>query len=641
MEDQTGVPLTPRLGGRQRLGDYEILSVAGSGGMGLVYRARQCSLGRVVALKVIRDEVALAPEYRERFMREPRLAASVDHPHIISVYEVGEQDDELFLAMQWIDGEDLKSAIRRDGRLGPERAVRIATQVASALHAVHSTAGLVHRDVKPANVLIRQVRGGDHAYLTDFGIAKMAGGGEQLTQPGGVVGTPGYMSPEQIRGAEPGPQSDLYALGCVFYESLTGRAPFQGGSDLALMWAHASDPRPVPSAVVPELGDRYDHFVSVALAINPAERFESGDAFADALDALHPTKVAPQPTSPPMPIIVGPDTPIPPGASTPRSEPTPGTPQSAREGGAAQPPAAVATPPTIPSARSERAPSSNTPPTIPADPAPAQTPPTQPPPGPYPPYGYATPPPPSPPSRGGGSRLAVILLGLVALAGIAVGALAAGGVFSHKPSTPTTTTVVTGSAQSSTGGGGSASTSTSSSTSTTGVPVAGTSECAGGVSVGPKTSCGFAQNVAQAYDGTGGGAQTVTAYSPEVHRTYTIDCAGGSSIVCTGGTTVGASIYFTYRPAPSSPGSGGSLSPCDQNISVNSVTSCPFAENVFKAYADQYQANGGRANAVVAASSPATKKTYSMNCTDKGATVTCTGGVNSYVTFPVHAAQVY
>lgn len=622
MEDYTGVPVTRRVGGVERLGDYEILAVAGRGGMGLVYRARQCSLGRVVALKVIRDEVASAPEYRERFMLEPRLAASVDHPHIVSVYEVGEERGQLFLAMQWIEGEDLRSEIERRGRLAPERAVRIVTQVAGALHAVHSTSGLIHRDVKPANVLIRQVRGGDHAYLTDFGIAKMTGG-EQLTRTGGLVGTPGYLSPEQIRGSDPGPRSDLYALGCVLYEALTGQRPFRGDSDIALMWAHANDPRPVPSAVVAELGGRYDHFMSIALAIDPDQRFESGEAFADALDDLHPTNPVPRFTSPPLPIIVGPDTPIPPAQSTAYPAAT-----TAQSPPAADPPTGVggAHPP--------------------RSPAPAPTPPYAPPPPPvgYPPYGYVTPPPAPPASSTSGNRLAVILFGLIAVAGIAVGAIAVGGAFSHKASTQTITQLSTGAPPSSSGSvAPSASTSGSSAaTPSSGGAGPGITSCAGGLSIGANTSCGFAENVEEAYDQSAGGAQVVTAYSPATGRTYTIDCTGGPAVVCTGGSTVGASIYFTYAPAAQTgTGSSGSLSACDANISVNAVTSCAFATNVFKAYAQQYQGDGGQGNAAVTAYSPVTGQTYRMSCTDNGGTVTCTGGTNSYVTFPLHAAQVY
>src|ERR1039458_3542007 len=202
MNYDMGPGVSVQLDPGQLVGDYEILSVAGAGGMGIVYRARQRSLGRVVALKVIREEIARTPEYRDRFLREARLAASVDHPHVVSVYDVGDQDDRLYLAMQWIDGQDLKHVIQRSGRLSPERAVSIAIQLAGALDAVHGVAGLIHRDVKPANVMLRQMGGQDHAYLTDFGVAKPSETTDQLTQTGWLVGTTGYLSPEQIRGQD-------------------------------------------------------------------------------------------------------------------------------------------------------------------------------------------------------------------------------------------------------------------------------------------------------------------------------------------------------------------------------------------------------------------------------------------------------
>jgi serine/threonine protein kinase len=370
------------------IGDYEILEQAGSGGMGVVYKASQRSLRRVVALKVIRDEIACTPEYRDRFLREARLAASVDHPNIVSVYDVGEADGKLFLAMQWVDGEDLKGLLESSGRLSPERSVAIVSQLAGALDAVHSVAGLVHRDVKPANVLLRQVGGKDHAYLTDFGVAKPSEAAEQLTKTGWLVGTTGYLSPEQIMGREPGPGSDLYALGCLFFEALTGQSPFHRENEMALRWAHAHDPRPKASDVVPALGARYDGFLTVALAVDPEHRFASGREFAQALQTAHdgqreiatnaPVVLAHSPTA------IGPPTPLPPAANTP--------------------------PPTPPM---------------------------------YPGYAYATPPPGYPQKTRSGNPLALILLAIVALTGIAVGALAAGGVFSHNTPSITRTTTAT------------------------------------------------------------------------------------------------------------------------------------------------------------------------------------------------------
>jgi serine/threonine protein kinase len=353
----------------QRLGDYEIVSVAGSGGMGVVYRATQVSLGRDVALKVIRDEIASEPEYQQRFLREARLAASVDHPHVVTVYDVGNQDGRLFLAMQWIDGSDLKEALQKAGRLAPKRAVAVATQLAGALDAVHSVAGLVHRDVKPANALLSEVGGEDHAYLTDFGVAKPSEAADQLTRTGWTVGTTGYLSPEQIKGHEPGPRSDLYALGCLFFEALTGQPPFKAENEMAVRWAHANDQRPTASAQLPALGQRYDHFLSVALAADPDRRFASGRAFAEALQVAHDGEVA---TAPPhAPTTVGPPTPMLPPAVAPQ-------------------PQALAQPA----------------------------------------YGYVTPAPAPVQQPRSGNPLALILLALVAIAGIAVGALAAAGVFS-------------------------------------------------------------------------------------------------------------------------------------------------------------------------------------------------------------------
>jgi serine/threonine protein kinase len=389
MDPNANVMIEARLLERgQLLGDYEILAAAGAGGMGVVYQARQQSLGRIVALKVIREEITSVPEYRERFLREARLAASVDHPHVVSVHDVGESDRWLYLVMQWIDGHDLKQLLATTGRLDPDRAVTIAIQVAGALDAVHGVAGLVHRDVKPANVLWRELGQNDHAYLTDFGVAKPSETTDQLTQTGWVVGTSGYLSPEQIRGQEPGPRSDLYALGCLFYETLTGRPPFTAHNDLALRWAHANDPRPLVSSAVPDLGPRYDRFVAIALSLDPAERFASGREFAEMLAMTHDGREQARPaTSEPVaathpPTAVGPPTPMPPAIQTPLPTPPPG----------------------------------------------------------HPAYGYPTPAPTYTEKPRSGNPLALILLAVIALAGIAAGALAAAGIFSPQASTRTVAT---------------------------------------------------------------------------------------------------------------------------------------------------------------------------------------------------------
>jgi serine/threonine protein kinase len=265
-------------------GQYEIYGVAGRGGMGVVYRARQLRLERDVALKVISQEIAGGPDFRERFARESRLAAAIDHPHVVSVYDAGEDDGELYIAMQWIEGSDLRMLLDEGGELPPRRAVTIAAQIADALEAAHRK-GLVHRDVKPGNILVRRIGGHDHAYLTDFGVARPLEAASSLTRTGQVLGTAGYLAPEQIRGETGDHRCDIYALGCVLFEMLTGEQPFTAENEMALRWAHASDPRPAPSECRPELGERFDAVVIQAMAIDPAERFQSGADLAKALEA--------------------------------------------------------------------------------------------------------------------------------------------------------------------------------------------------------------------------------------------------------------------------------------------------------------------------------------------------------------------
>jgi ABC-type branched-subunit amino acid transport system substrate-binding protein/DNA-binding beta-propeller fold protein YncE len=220
---------------------YRVESLVGRGGMGVVYRATDLSLDRPVALKLIAPELADDEHFRSRFLREPRLAASLDHPNVIPIYEAGERDGQLYLAMRYVEGSDLGSVLERDGRLAPERALRILAQVASALDAAHRH-GLVHRDVKPANVLLDE---GEHVYLTDFGITKQVGG--TSTDTGRVVGTLDYLAPEQIRGEDVDARTDCYALGCVLYESLAGAPPFRRATEAETLWAHMQEePAPLP-----------------------------------------------------------------------------------------------------------------------------------------------------------------------------------------------------------------------------------------------------------------------------------------------------------------------------------------------------------------------------------------------------------
>jgi ABC-type branched-subunit amino acid transport system substrate-binding protein/DNA-binding beta-propeller fold protein YncE len=218
---------------------YRVDSLVGRGGMGVVYRATDLSLERPVALKLIAPELAEDERFRDRFLREPRLAASLDHPNVIPIYEAGEHDRQLYLAMRFVDGSDLKSVLEREGRLPPDRALAILAQVAGALDAAHRRA-LVHRDVKPANVLLDE---NEHVYLTDFGITKQIGGAS--TDTGRAVGTLDYLAPEQIRGQDVDGRTDCYALACVLYECLAGKPPFRRETEAETLWAHMQE-EPAP-----------------------------------------------------------------------------------------------------------------------------------------------------------------------------------------------------------------------------------------------------------------------------------------------------------------------------------------------------------------------------------------------------------
>ncbi len=219
---------------------YRVESLVGRGGMGVVYRATDLSLERPVALKLIAPELAEDERFRARFLREPRLAASLDHPNVIPIYEAGEHEGQLYLAMRFVEGSDLGTVLEREGKLAPERAVGVLAQVAGALDAAHRRA-LVHRDVKPANVMIDA---DGHVYLTDFGITKQLGGAS--TDTGRVVGTLDYLAPEQIRGDPVDGRTDVYALGCVLYECLAGNPPFRRETEAETLWAHMQgEPAPL------------------------------------------------------------------------------------------------------------------------------------------------------------------------------------------------------------------------------------------------------------------------------------------------------------------------------------------------------------------------------------------------------------
>jgi hypothetical protein len=264
-----------------------IEAVAGRGGMAVVYRATQLALQRPVALKVIAPEYARDEEFRTRFQRETVIAAAIDHPNAIPVYEAGERDGVLYLMMRYVDGTDLRTLLEREGTLAPERAAQLLVPVAAALHAAHQR-GLVHRDVKPANVLIAPHPDGEHVYLTDFGIARntdASSAGGTVTKTGMIVGTIDYMAPERIEGKRGDARADIYAYGCMLFQALTGQVPFPRGSEIAKINAHVNDPFPSLSAIRSDVPSELETVVGKATARSPDDRFGTAAEAAQALSA--------------------------------------------------------------------------------------------------------------------------------------------------------------------------------------------------------------------------------------------------------------------------------------------------------------------------------------------------------------------
>jgi YVTN family beta-propeller protein len=268
--------------------------------MGVVYRATQLSLERPVALKAIAPELAGDATFRERFKRESRIAASIEHPNVIPVYEAGEGEGMLYLIMRYVEGTDLRALIDAEGGLPPERAARIVGQVAAALAAAHRRE-LIHRDVKPANVLIDAGGERDHAYLTDFGIARHAAATSGLTRTGSVIGTLDYLAPERIQDQGGDGRADVYALGCVLFEALTGTLPFARDNDVAKMYAHLSAPVPSVRETAPEVPEELDALARRAMAKDPDDRFATATEMAEALmDTLPARPVRARTEAPPL-----------------------------------------------------------------------------------------------------------------------------------------------------------------------------------------------------------------------------------------------------------------------------------------------------------------------------------------------------
>jgi protein kinase-like protein len=261
---------------------YRIEACIGRGGMSRVYRAEHIRLGRRDALKLLSVELIADGSFRERFEREWRVAAAIEHPNIIPVFDAGEADGHFYIAMRYIETTDLRALLERDGRLDAGRAANILRQAASALDAAHLH-GLVHRDVKPGNIL---VAAGDHVFLSDFGLAKLTAADKGLTRTGYFIGTVDYAAPEQIRGNESlDARTDVYGLGCVAYECLSGARPYERESDAKLMYAHLQDPPPRITVVRPDVPAALDDILGKALAKAREDRYATCGALAAAITA--------------------------------------------------------------------------------------------------------------------------------------------------------------------------------------------------------------------------------------------------------------------------------------------------------------------------------------------------------------------
>jgi len=288
------------------IGGYRIDELISRGGMGVVYRATNVALHRIYALKVLAPELAEDEQFRERFKREMRIAASLNHPNIVGIYYAGEHEGMLFFVMDFVTGTDLREVLLKEGALDPNRAVDLLEQFGSALDTAHHR-GLVHRDVKPANILITVKDGEEHSYLTDFGLAKKFDTASGLTAKGLLVGTVDYMAPEQITGARTDARTDIYALGCVFYQMLSGKVPYERENSVATLFAHVHEPPPpLGGAII----DAHPAFVAVlekAMAKESDDRyFSAGDFAADAAAALRGMRR----TGPPTIVATGEATPI-------------------------------------------------------------------------------------------------------------------------------------------------------------------------------------------------------------------------------------------------------------------------------------------------------------------------------------------
>jgi serine/threonine-protein kinase len=318
--------ITVLLGGR-----YELERLIAGGGMGAVWRAVDRRLDRPVAVKLLRRGLATDPAFVERFRREARAAAALSHPNVAGVFDYGEHEGEAYIVMELVEGENLAERLAREGPLPWPQALAIAEQVARALADAHAH-GLVHRDVKPANILLSQGLDATVVKVTDFGIAR-AEAAVTLTGTGAVLGSAAYVAPEQASGSQVGPAADLYGLGCVLFEMVTGRPPYRGQSAVALATQHVSGPVPNPRQLRPELPGAVAAITLRALQKVPADRFDSASAMAEALAGAMPG-ATPGPTGAAtavLPVVVGSPPPGPAAAaSLPRRTRPPGPPPRVR-----------------------------------------------------------------------------------------------------------------------------------------------------------------------------------------------------------------------------------------------------------------------------------------------------------------------
>ncbi len=306
--------LAGTLAAGDQVAGYQIGAQIGTGGMAVVYRALDQRLDRHVALKVLAPRLAEDDGFRQRFIRESRAAAGVDHPHIIPVFEAGEADGVLFIAMRYVSGGDVRTLIQSEGRLSMARASAIASQAAAALDAAHAH-GLVHRDVKPGNILLDSAGGRDHVYLADFGLSKNSVGANTLTGTGQFMGTLDYVSPEQIQGHRADGRADQYALACTVVEMLCGKPPYTRDESMALLWAQLEAPPPLVTELRADLPAELNGVISTALAKSPNDRYPTCLDFATALAQAcarppvvlrDPTELAAAvssvPVTPPVPV---------------------------------------------------------------------------------------------------------------------------------------------------------------------------------------------------------------------------------------------------------------------------------------------------------------------------------------------------